>query len=127
MHSTLTLFPCIQILSSFFSFFFFFSSRRRHTRFLPVSWARWKLGARSHLVRGRRDLRARIVRAGIHDVGRVAALPPSLRRAAVFSGGASAATPHLFARTARRNRPANRDARASEGEGDVARVLGRAA
>ncbi len=25
-----------------FCFFFFFSSRRRHTRFLPVSWARTK-------------------------------------------------------------------------------------
>src|SRR5678810_396364 len=31
-----------------YSFFFFFSSRRRHTRFLPVSWARRP--RHSHLV-----------------------------------------------------------------------------
>eukprot|EP00828_Plagiopyla_frontata_P017832 TRINITY_DN22_c0_g1_i2.p1 TRINITY_DN22_c0_g1~~TRINITY_DN22_c0_g1_i2.p1 ORF type:complete len:446 (+),score=71.10 TRINITY_DN22_c0_g1_i2:68-1405(+) len=31
---------CARFMLCWFFFFFFFSSRRRHTRFLPVSWAR---------------------------------------------------------------------------------------
>src|SRR5438105_2027180 len=54
-----------------------------------------QLGAGSDLVRGRRDLRAGIVRTGPADFGRVVAVPASLRRAVALARRPTAATPHL--------------------------------
>ena len=51
-----------------------------------------KLGARSHLVRRRRDLRARTVRARADDAGRVAVVSAFVRGAAALAGRASSAS-----------------------------------
>ena len=78
-------------------------SRHALCQHAPHARARRKLDSRPHLVRGRRDLRARAVRAGPDDVGGVDVVSATVLGAPAFAGRASAAAADLSPRSARRH------------------------
>ena len=99
-----------------------FASMRR------MRGTRRKLDARPHLVRGRRDFRARAVRAGTDVARRVDARIAACTPSCCYSPAARPPRLLIYLHgpldVIRR---AHRDARAPEGEGRVRRLLGRVA